>query len=160
MARFRIPVENLPNPNINGRHLFRFRIVSEDRNRISQYSPLFTVESKGQTNPLETQATVIISASVVNVYWETPSIYNTGASAVGASVQHNHESEWKVHDSDIFVSWDGNSFIYYGRSRDSEIGIIIPEGTSNARIIGQVANYPPTRSSLFEIFDTGTVALL
>jgi hypothetical protein len=160
MARFRIPVENLPNPNINGRHLFRFRIVSEDRNRTSQYSPLFTVESKGQIYPLETEATVVVSASVVNVYWETPSVYNIGASAIGNSIQHNHESEWKVHPSDIFVSWDNNTFIYYGRSSDSEIGIIIPQGVTNARILGQVANYPPTISPLFKIFDTGTVPLV
>jgi hypothetical protein len=160
MARFRIPVESLPNPNINGRHLFRFRIVSEDRNRTSQYSPLFTVESKGQIYPDENQATVVVSASVISIYWETPSLYNTGASAIGTPVIHNHESEWKLHDSDIFVSWNGNPFIYYGRSRDSEIGIIIPESTINARVVGQVANYPPTRSSLFQIFDTGTVPLL
>lgn len=160
MAKFRIPVENLPAPNINGRHLFRFRVLSEDRNRFSQYSPLFTIESKGQIYPLETTAIVSASAGVVSVYWETPSIYNTGASAVGASVQHNHESEWRVHDSDIFVSWDNNAFIYYGRSADSEIAIIPPEGVSSVRVVGQVANYPPTRLDLFKIFDTGNIALV
>lgn len=161
MPKFRVPVERLPAPNVNGRQLFRFRVLSEDRNRQSQYSPLFTIESKGQIYPLQTTATVSASGGVVLVYWETPSVYNVGASAVGASVQHNHESEWRVHDSDIFVSWNGNPFIYYGRSTDSEIALIPPSsGIVNVRVVGQVANYPPTRSNLFRIFDTGTVPVV
>ena len=160
MPRFRVPVENLPNPNINGRHLFRFKILSEDRNRVSQYSPLFTVESKGQIYPLEASPVLSISASVVSVYWETPSIYNVSASAIGASVQHTHESEWKIHPADIFVSWDGNDFIYYGRTNDSEISILRPSGVSNIRVVCQVASYPPTKNKIFEIFDTGTQALI
>lgn len=159
MPKFRVPVENLPAPNSNGRHLFRFRVLSEDRNRQSQYSPLFTIESKGQIYPLQSQATVSISASVVTVYWTTPSVYNVGASAVGASVQHNHESEWRVHDADIFVSWNGDPFVYQGRSIISEVALTRPPGAVNVRVVGQVANYPPTRLELFKIFDTGTRAL-
>lgn len=159
MPRFRVPVENLPNPNINGRHLFRFRVLSEDRNRQSQYSPLFTVESRGQIWPEETQATLSISASVVGVYWVTPSIYNIGASANGSQVQHNHESEWRVHDADLFVGWNNETPSYFGRSIVSEAFFSIPEGATNVRIIGQVANYPPTRKNLFQIFDTGIVSL-
>lgn len=159
MAKFVVPVENLPAPNEDGDHLFRFRIISEDRNRLSQYSTLYVIESKGQVFPLQTTAQLVTSASVVNLYWETPSIYNVGASAVGASVLHNHESEWKIHDSDIFVSWDSGDFEYFGRSRDSEIAIIKRPGTSTIRVIGQVANHPPTRSDKFKIFDTGTVTL-
>lgn len=160
MPKFKVPVEQLPPPNINGRHLFRFRILSEDRNRFSQYSPLFTIESKGQIFPLQTTATVSASGGVILVYWETPSIYNTGASAVGASVQHNHDSEWKIHDADIFVSWDGNAFTYYGRSNDSEIALIPPGAVSSVRVVGQVANYPPTRAEMFKIFDTGSIGLV
>lgn len=161
MPKFRVPVESLPPPNVNGRHLFRFRVLSEDRNRQSQYSPLFTIESKGQVWPLQTTATVSASGGVILVYWETPSIYNTGASAIGASVQHNHESEWKIHQSDIFVSWDGNEFIYYGRSSDSEIALIPPSPSIvSVRVVGQVANYPPTKLDLFKIFDTGTIGLV
>lgn len=157
MAKFKVPVEHLPPPNINGRHLFRFRVVSEDRNRQSQYSPLFTIESKGQIWPLESIVNISASGATVNVYWEAPSYFNVGPSAVGASVLHNHESEWKIHDVDIFISWDGNSFVYYGRSPDSEISILKPSGVSNVRVIGQMANYPPTKKEMFQLFDTGTV---
>jgi hypothetical protein len=160
MPKFRVPVENLPPPNINGRHLFRFRVASEDRNRISQYSPLFTIESKGQIYPLQTTAVVNVSTSedAVNIYWETPIYYNVGASAVGASVQHNHTAEYRVHDADVFVSWDSAEFIYYGRTSTGQINLVKPASNPTfARVIGQVANYPPTRSDKFKIFDTGQV---
>lgn len=157
MAKFTIPVEHLPPPNEDGNHVFRFRVVSEDRNRLSQYSTLYTVKSLGQIYPLETTAEAIEDSNLVNIYWETPSVYNTGASAVGASVIHNHQSEWKIHPSDIFVSWDSGEFEYFGRSEDSEIAIIKRAGSSTIRVIGQSANYPPVRSDIFKIFDTGTI---
>src|SRR6056300_336064 len=102
MAKFIIPVEDLPPPDINGNHVFRFRILSEDRNRQSQYSTLYTIESTGQIFPLESPYEITSSGSVIGVYWETPSYFNVGASAVGASVLHNHESEWKTHPMDVF----------------------------------------------------------
>lgn len=147
MPRFVVPVEDLPPPNENGDHLFRFRIISEDQNRVSEYSTLFTIKSTGQIHPLESEAVAEItgSGSVINLTWETPSLYNVGASAVGASVLHNHGVDWKVHDSDIFVKWIGDDlpdeFEYYGRSRDNVIGIIINQSASAALIVGDVAHY-------------------
>jgi hypothetical protein len=162
MPRFIVPVENLPPPDNKGNHLFRFRIVSEDQNRISQYSTLYTISSKGQIYPLESNAVAEIASggSVINVTWDTPSIYNVGASAVGASVQHNHEGEWKVHDSDIYVKWLGaglpNTFEYFGRSRDNSASIIRNFSASAVVIVGDVAHYEKLANrqpnSIFTIF--------
>lgn len=178
MPQFRIPVEKLPPPNKDGDHVFRFRIISEDQNRLSTYSNLFVVKSLGQILPLESLASADVSSSgeVINVTWETPSYYNIGASAfppqwfgrdgvstVSASVLHNHESEWKIHDSDIFVKWGYQSpvvyeeeFEYYGRSRDNQIGILVKPGATSAIIVGCVAFYDKLEGrqpqDLFKIF--------
>jgi hypothetical protein len=147
MTRFTVPVENLPPPNKNGDHLFRFRLISDDQNRVSQYSTLYIIKSTGQIYPLTSEATAELSSSgsTINVTWETPSIYNVGASAVGASVQHNHEGEWKVHDSDIYVKWLGSglpdTFEYFGRSRDNTASIIRNLSASAVVIVGDVAYY-------------------
>lgn len=159
MPKFTIPVEQLPPPDADGNHVFRFRILSEDRNRQSEYSTLFVIESKGQIYPLQTTAEYVSSGSVTTVYWETPSYYNVGASAVGASVLHNHESEWKIHPSDIFVSWDSGSYEYFGRTIDSNIGIIKRPGATSLKVRGQVANHPPTVSDRFLIFETDTISV-
>lgn len=159
MAKFRVPVEHLPAPNSDGNHIFRFRILSEDRNRQSEYSTLYVIESRGQIWPLQNQPEVLSSGSVTTVYWEVPSYYNIGASAIGASVLHNHESEWKIHSSDVFVSWDGGSYEYFGRTVDSNIGIIKRVGATTLKVRGQIANYPPTVSDKFLIFETDTIAV-
>lgn len=157
MARFIIPVEELPPPNIDGNHIFRFRILSDDQNTSSQYSTFYTVESKGLIHPEQYDAQIISSGSVINISWETPSFFNIGSSAQGVPVLHNHLSEWKSHPMDVFVSWDGGSYEYYARTTDSFIGIIRRPGSSTARIFIQMANYPPTKSDKFKIVDTGTI---
>ena len=163
MAKFKIPVEQLPPPYITGEHVFRFRITTEDRNSISEWSPLFTLESKGQIYPLISQYSISASTNLISIYWDTPSVYNSGSAAIGASVQHNHSSEWKLHDSDIFVKFNDvitPDFVYWGRSRDNSFSIVPYAGATTARIKIQVANHPPTMSSIFEILDTGVVSLI
>lgn len=159
MPKFTIPVEGLGPPNEDGDHLFRFRIISEDRNNTSAYSPLYIIKSTGQIYPLQSSSRYTVSSSVINVYWDTPSIYNVGASATSASVLHNHDSEWKVHDSDIFISWNSQAFEYVGRSKDNSFSIVVQQPYTTARIVGQVANYPPKKLDIFKIFDTGIINL-
>ena len=159
MPRIKIPVEQLPPPNEFGDHYIRFRIATEDKNSLSEWSKLFKIKSKGQIYPLEAEYSVVTASGVVNLIWDTPSIYNTGVSAVGASVLHNHASEWKIHDSDIFVKMDSAEYSYYGRSKDNSFSIVIPPGTSTIRVFVQVANHPPTRSDIFKIFETPVISV-
>lgn len=168
MAKFVIPVEQLPPPNSDGNHIFRFRIMSEDRNTISEYSNLFVVQSKGQIYPLETSASASLQGENIVVAWNTPSIYNYSSSAtlykglieytgLSASVLHNHGTDWKIHDADIFVNWYIGSYQgyeYYGRSKDNNIFITKKSGATKVTVFGQVATYPPTKSNMFKIFET------
>lgn len=159
MPKIRIPVEKLPPPNYLGDHYLRFRVSSEDRNSISEWSRLFEIQSKGQIYPLQSEYSVVTASGVLNLIWDTPSIYNTGISAVGASVLHNHQSEFKVHDADIFYRINGSSYSYYGRSKDNSFSLVIPPGTSTLQVCVQAANYPPTRSDIFKIFETETISV-
>lgn len=159
MPKIRIPVEKLPPPNYLGDHYLRFRVSSEDRNSISEWSRLFEIQSKGQIYPLESEYSVVTASGVLNLIWDTPSIYNTGQSAIGASVLHNHQSEFKVHDADIFYRINGSSYSYYGRSKDNSFSLVIPPGTSTLQVCVQAANYPPTRSDIFKIFETETISV-
>lgn len=159
MAKIKVPVERLPPPNFLGNHYIRFRVSSEDRNSVSEYSRLFKIESKGQIHPLESSYSVVSASGILNLIWDTPSIYNTGPSAVGASVLHTHDSEFKVHDSDVFIKINGGSYNYYGRSRDNSFSNAIPAGTSTIQVCVQSANYPPTRSDMFKIFETEVISV-
>lgn len=177
MSKIRIPVEQLPPPNSNGDHIIQFRVISEDRNRISAWSNLFVVKSIGQYRPLESDYVFQSASPTVSVTWDTPSIYNYDASLVSASIQHNHKQDFKRHDTDIFVKWDSESFTYHDRVISDSTTITVPAGSSSVRIVGTVAthNIPQQGSqessvnygirldshvdellNLFKIFDTGT----
>lgn len=181
MPKYRIPVENLPPPNSNGEHVFRFRIISEDRNTMSEYSNLLTIQSKGQIYPLTTSASASIQGQNIIVAWDTPSIYNYSSSAslykkltyltgISASVLHDHGTDWKVHDADIFVDW-GAGYEYYGRSKDNNIIIPKKVGATQIRVLGEIASYVSVSSSatysastrktnsIFKIFETSQISL-
>jgi hypothetical protein len=175
VAKIRIPVEQLPPPNKNGQHVLRFRVASEDRNSISEWSKLFKIDSLGQIYPLQSSYFLDVGSQSIRISWETPSIYNTGASAVGASVQHNHGGEWKQHPSDVFISFNntsGSNFIYWGRSSDSSFEVVLSqyinqyepslslEDLDDFRIIVQTASFPAQINPKFLILDTGTVELV
>ena len=155
MAKVRIPVEQLPPPNSNGDHAIQFRVISEDRNRISAWSNLFVIKSIGQYRPLESDVTVIIGENTVDLSWDTPIYYNydgtSGAVVVDGSgnvsvssasvISHNHSQDFKRHDTDIFVKWDSQNFRYHDRAITDDTSIIIPQGSASVRVIGTVATH-------------------
>lgn len=141
MAKIRIPVEKLPPPNKDGDHVIQFRVVSEDRNKTSAWSNLFVVKSIGQYRPLESDVVLTISEEVINVSWDTPSIYNSSSALPSASISHNHTQNFKRHDTDIFVKWDENNFEYHDRVISDSTAIAIPQGSASVRVIGTVATH-------------------
>lgn len=85
MAKYRIPLSELPPPNEDGNHIFRFRVVSEDKIRYSEYSNLYIIQSSGQVFPeTKTEAQYRLSrnsASVFSLTWDAPTKYNIGSKA-------------------------------------------------------------------------------
>jgi len=168
VARITIPVEQLPAPDKNGNHNIQFRVISEDRNKASAWSTLYTIKSIGQYRPLQSDVDLGISDQELTLIWETPTTYNYHPSLVSASIQHNHSIRFKKHPTDIFVKWDSSNFEYHERTDQDAISISIPETASaSVRVIGTVATHGFDRntisdqivedlSNLFLVFDTGT----
>lgn len=155
MSKIIIPVEQLPPPNKDGDHVVQFRVISEDRNRISAWSNLYIIKSIGQYKPYESDVTMIIGSDSIEITWDTPGIYNydgtssavyVGASAIvqvqsASIVVHNHTQNFKRHDTDVFVKWDSGYFEYHDRIDKDNTSIIIPSGKSSVRVIGLVATH-------------------
>lgn len=178
MSKIRIPVEQLPPPNSDGDHVLQFRVISEDRNRISAWSNLFVIKSIGQYRPLESDYVFQSASPVITVTWDTPLIYNyNSASLVSASIQHNHTQDFKRHNTDIFVKWDSGNFEYHDRVLSDSTSISVPVGKNYVRVVGTVATHNVPQQgekesdvdfgnrldshveellNLFKIFDTGT----
>lgn len=147
MARVRIPVEQLPPPNKYGDHNVQFRIVSEDRNRVSAWSTFYGIKSLGQYRPLESNVTVVAdTGSALSIAWDTPTIYNYSLALPSASIAHNHSANYKQHPTDIFIKFHGTEsddhFHYHDRVI-SDNTTIIKENSNvqNVTIVGLVATY-------------------
>lgn len=157
MSKIRIPVEKLPPPDIYGNHTLQFRIVSEDRNRVSAWSPLYTIKSIGQYRPLRSVVVENLesggSQSSFTITWETPTVYNYDESLVSASIAHNHSQNFKQHQTDIFLRWyNGTSsghFEYHDRVLTDSTTIAKStanvgtsgHGPTNVEIIVLIASY-------------------
>lgn len=171
MARITIPVEQLPATDKNGNHNLQFRVISEDRNKASAWSTLYTIKSIGQYRPLQSDVDYAVSDYEVSLVWDTPTIYNYHPLLASASIEHNHSIRFKKHPTDIFVKWDSSNYEYHERTDQDAISISIPETASaSVRVIGTLATYGfdagsitdqivQDLSELFLVFDTGTQTL-
>lgn len=184
MSKIRIPVEQLPPPNSNGDHVIQFRIASEDRNKLSEWSTLYTLKSLGQYRP---QVSSVVndypsgtSSNSITLVWDTPIVYNVGSGAT--SIVHNHSQNFKKHPTDIFVKYSGPSWTgsvnwqYHDRVSTDSTTISLPSvGTdpipNKIYVIGMVAtsgvpyelsgttsmnSYVDQQRPLFKVFETQT----
>jgi hypothetical protein len=187
MSKIRIPVELLPPPNSNGDHVLQFRIVSEDRNKASEWSTLYNIKSIGQYRP---QPSLVVndypsggSSNSITLIWDTPLVYNVGSGAT--EIVHNHSQNYKKHPTDIFVKYTGGSWAgttnwqYHDRVSTDSTTISIPSvGTdptpASMMVIGLVATsgipydlsgtssmntYINQQKLLFKVFETSTITL-
>jgi hypothetical protein len=141
MAEIRIPVEKLPPPDKNGDHAFQFRIISVDKNQWSAWSQLYVLKSIGQYRPLEPEdITLVLGTDDVSVTWDTPTIYNySSASITSASIAHNHSQNFKQHEADVFVQWDGGDIAYHDRVLSDTTTIVVPAESASVRVIAMSA---------------------
>ena len=155
MAKFTIPINNLPPPNKEGFHTLRFRITTEDKNSLSQWSTLYSIESFGQIEPeqVESNITALTSDGPFEVVWNQD---------VSTSVNSHGVVDNELQAYDIFVKWNYDaSFNYFGRVTGNKVTVYKNLPATSLRVIGQLPSHPiPTEPIIkFQIFDTGVVSL-
>ena len=152
MPRFTIPLDQLPATSSSAQHIVRFRVISEDRNRISDWSPIFLFDSVGQ----------IPSASVTYKLTETGSAPKLLTLVwTGDYVTYNRPLDAN-HQHDIFVSWSLGPYEYLGRQAGNSFSIPAKAGANKAQFYVQMPSYnslhPPTeepvQSEILKIFET------
>lgn len=166
MAKFIIPLNQLPPPvgastqylgeAITGTQKFRFRVISEDRNTISYWSPVFKIINQRQINPYLNQ-------------FNASAIYDSRDDYISVALSSDSTEYTEfLKDYDIFVEWDNGGYVFYNRMNANGIKIA-NSGTSTVRIKGQ---YPsqyiekddgtlePQETGLLEVFETETLSLV
>ena len=116
-------------------YVFRYRIVSEDKNRTSQWSPINLVLDDSIT---AVAGAVQVSSSVISTVWG---------------------DELNRPKYDVFVGFDGATATYHGTTPIHSYQFI-KTGTTNVRVIIQVESSEKTLNANLQIYNSGLVSLV
>ena len=111
-------------------YIFRYRVVSEDKNRTSQWSPVNIVADDTITG---VSGALQISQTITTVVWD---------------------DELNRPKYDIFVGFDSATPIYHGTSPIHTYSFL-NTGTTDVRVIIQVEGSQKTLNASLEIYDSG-----
>ena len=126
-----VPLADLPpiNPFLEGYEL-RYRIVSEDKNRTSHWSPSYLI--KPEFTYVTGSITCSTSGGISTIAWNDVDIYK-GTQYVRTATEY-----------DIWVKWDrddGGDWLYRSRITNTSISLLVPsEYTINGVVQGQTPN--------------------
>jgi hypothetical protein len=131
--KFIIPLSKLPYPNADGTHRVRFRITTRDRNELSEWSPIYVLNSPSQQASELVSYQSQIAGNVITISW-TP---------------NNSYKEY-----DVFTSIDSGPYQFF--TRTSNNSVLISNTESQIRVWVQLPTYPfpPSISNMFNILET------
>jgi hypothetical protein len=125
MAKIVIPVNSLPAPSMtNSTYEVRYRVTSEDRNRVSAWTPIFTVDPELQYFVDGDLSLLYTDVGAVSASWDSVSIMkDIGGTLVEVA---------KVDEFDIWIRWAGSGganpgdWIYQGRIASNSVSVTVP----------------------------------
>jgi hypothetical protein len=127
--------QELPAVNSNNEYIVRYRIVSDDKNRYSQWSPMFLVQGNDVT---EIDADASISGRVISIVWSDP--------------------EPRA-GYDVFVKFDSGNYFYHGRSSTTNYSLI-SQGTTSFKFLIQVESMDKQVNESIKIYESEVIPLV
>jgi hypothetical protein len=134
-----IPKSDLPPVGPDNDYTVRYRLISDDKNRISHWSQLYSILALPVQ---EVDGEVSVSGNIINVVWE---------------------DEEERPSYDIFVKFNTDlDFIYHGTSQVHNYQFLKETGTSitSVEIIVQVEGINKVYNSSLVIYDSGVISLV
>lgn len=130
----RIPKNDLPPVESDNVYSVRFRVVSEDKNRTSHWSPVFVIES---TTPVAVSGEVVVSGPIVIAAWE---------------------DEEDRPQYDIFVKFDSDPYIYHGTT-PIHTYTFLNEASSTVRVKVQIVGSAKTSNATLTIWESAITSV-
>jgi hypothetical protein len=113
----------------------RYRVISEDRNRTSHWSPIYNSDG---SNVVATSGALSITEEIITAVWGDENFHP---------------------DYDVFVSFDSNAFFWHGTSTVHSYSFL-NEGTATVRVKIQLASSKKQIKAGLGIFDSGSQSLI
>jgi len=135
IKKTRILKSSLPPIDFNTlKYNTRYRIISEDRNRTSHWSPIYNSDG---TTIIGTTGALSVTDEIITAVWGDENLHP---------------------EYDIFVSFNGNPFFWHGTSAVHSYSFL-NEGTTTVRVKIQLASSRKEIKAGLEIFDSGSLNL-
>ena len=112
----------------------RYRVISEDKNRTSHWSPIYNSDG---VSIIGTSGALSATDEIITVVWGDENLHP---------------------EYDIFVSFDGDPFFWHGTSAVHSYSFL-NEGTTTVRVKIQLASSKKEIKAGLEIFDSGSLNL-
>jgi hypothetical protein len=130
----RIPKNQLPPVESDNIYSIRFRVISEDKNRVSHWSPIYIVDS---VTPVTVSGNVVVNGPIITAVWG--------------------DEEGRP-QYDVFVKFDSNQYIYHGTSPVHSYSFL-NEASSTVRVAIQIVGSTKTRNPILEIWESPVTSI-
>ena len=130
----RIPRNQLPPVESSNVYSVRFRVISEDKNRVSHWSPIFVVDSVDVT---PVSGALSVTATIITAVWG--------------------DEEGRP-SYDVFVNFDSAGYEYHGTTTTHQYAFL-NEGTSTVRVAIQISGSTKTRNAGLTIWESSVTSL-
>lgn len=117
-------------------YVVRYRIISEDQNRFSHWSPIREITMSEVTR---VDGDVAVSGSIIQVVWG---------------------DEEDRPNYDVFVSFDGGEYIYHGTTPTHQYSLLAPYDALFVQVAVQVASAEKEKAEFLEIFESAQIDLV
>jgi hypothetical protein len=124
----------------NQSYIVRYRVVSEDKNRTSHWSPQYRLPVSAQSLTTDHSISVNVEARMINVVWQPQ-----------ASSGNNF---------DVYVKWDNDSYAYVGSVTTPMYTGLIKNGASSVKVAVQVPTFPKQRFTSATMFETTSTSVV
>jgi uncharacterized protein (DUF2141 family) len=113
----------------------RYRVISDDRNRFSHWSPIYNSDG---VDIVVTSGAVSRVGNIITTVWG----------------DQNDFPEY-----DVFVKFDSGDFFYHGKSKVHSYSFL-KTGTTSVRVKVQIISSKKEIKAALNVFDSGTVSLI
>lgn len=127
--------QDLPAVNSDNQYTVRYRIVTDDRNRYSEWSPIFLVNGNSVT---QLDADASVNGRVISIVWSDP--------------------EPRA-GYDVFVKFDNGEYYYHGKSVTTNYSLI-SQGTTSFKFLIQIESIEKQINESIQIYESEVIPLV
>ena len=133
-----IPKSTLPNVTPDNKYFVRYRIVSQDKNRVSAWSPTFELNAIAPTPLSASNVTYSINNKLVSLAW------------IDSELRNGY---------DIFIKSDSNPYAYHGTAAGQSYSFLT-NATTSIQFAIQISSISKEKSETLEIYESSVISLV